>query len=96
MSLPQQGCLKWAKWGRGGRGWGEVGRRWEATPEGLVVTASGEIGCSGIGETPGGGMEQGEALIGHGTILDMYSPGAKLENGGLPYTESPLSFDGFN
>ena len=24
------------------------------------------------------------------------SPGAKLENGGLPYTESPLSFDGFN
>ena len=22
------------------------------------------------------------------------SPGAKLENGGLPYTESPLSFDG--
>ena len=54
-----------------GRGWGEVGRRWEATPEGLVVTASGEIGCSGIGETPDGGMEQGEVLIGHGTILDM-------------------------
>ena len=25
-----------------------------------------------------------------------YSPGAKVENGGLPYTESPLSFDGFN
>ena len=25
-----------------------------------------------------------------------YSPGAKLENGDLPYTESPLSFDGFN
>ena len=24
------------------------------------------------------------------------SPGAKLENGGLPYTKSPLSFDGFN
>ena len=24
------------------------------------------------------------------------SPGAKLENGDLPYTESPLSFDGFN
>ena len=24
------------------------------------------------------------------------SPGEKLENGGLPYTESPLSFDGFN
>ena len=23
-------------------------------------------------------------------------PGAKLENGGLPYTESPLSFDGFS
>ena len=26
----------------------------------------------------------------------LFSPGAKLENGGLPYTESPLSFDGFN
>ena len=26
----------------------------------------------------------------------MISPGAKLENGDLPYTESPLSFDGFN
>ena len=25
-----------------------------------------------------------------------YSPGAKLENGGLPYTASPLSFEGFN
>ena len=24
------------------------------------------------------------------------SPGAKLENGGLPYTDSPLSFHGFN
>ena len=28
--------------------------------------------------------------------VERYSPGAKLENGGLPYTESPLSFDGFN
>ena len=28
--------------------------------------------------------------------FQVYSPGAKLENGGLPYTESPLSFDGFN
>ena len=26
----------------------------------------------------------------------LHSPGAKLENGGLPYTESPLSFDGFD
>ena len=29
-------------------------------------------------------------------LMVAYSPGAKLENGGLPYTESPLSFDGFN
>ena len=29
-------------------------------------------------------------------MLIASSPGAKLENGGLPYTESPLSFDGFN
>ena len=30
------------------------------------------------------------------SLADPTSPGAKLENGGLPYTESPLSFDGFN
>ena len=42
------------------------------------------------------GLERGF----HGEIIQKWtppsSPGAKLENGGLPYTESPLSFDGFN
>ena len=39
------------------------------------------------------------SLTGCGTQIETgkgHSPGAKLENGGLPYTESPLSFECFN
>ena len=38
----------------------------------------------------------GGGYISNMTWPNHNSPGAKLENGGLPYTESPLSFDGFN
>ena len=49
-----------------------------------------------VPETPDAIQPTAEWLENNQEKILIFSPGAKLENGGLPYTESPLSFDGFN